>query len=386
MHTNETLSRIVAVSVIVFAAGLLSAGPTPKAKEAEPLENAKVATKPEHAATAIIRAFDTHQIVMLGEIHANREEYEWLRTLVSTPEFADRVDDIVLEFGNSLYQKSVDRYVAGEDIALDQVQKAWRNLIGAIGPVSPVYPSLYQAVREANLKRRGKHQMRIVLGDPYGDWEKIKDREDLGPYLANRDQWYAQVVKDEVLGKHHRAFLIMGSMHFLRRHGPGRIEQELRSAGASTYLVVFGTNVVGGYDELDKRFESWPVPSIVSLNGNWVGELPALAITSGGNAPVTSNSLRLADAADALLYLGPRDSLTQVSMPRSELDGTPYGKEIARRLMIQIGRPINFISDQAEAPQFQRRQPQAAKVSAPPSLPPPPKSMSDPLPPRPPSQ
>ena len=45
---------------------------------------------------------------MLGEIHWNKQEYEWLQSLVANPEFADRVDDIVMEFGNSLYQKSVD--------------------------------------------------------------------------------------------------------------------------------------------------------------------------------------------------------------------------------------------------------------------------------------
>ena len=87
----------------------------------------------------------------------------------------------------------------------EQVQKAWRNVVGAIGPPSPVYEWFYKTVRETNLKRRGKHQMRVVLGDPYADSDKIKDREDFGPYLANRDEWYAQVVKDEVLAKNHRA-------------------------------------------------------------------------------------------------------------------------------------------------------------------------------------
>jgi hypothetical protein len=41
-----------------------------------------------------------------------------LRELVAAPEFADRVDDIVMEVGNSLYQQSVDRYIAGENIPL----------------------------------------------------------------------------------------------------------------------------------------------------------------------------------------------------------------------------------------------------------------------------
>ena len=78
----------------------------------------------------VLQAFETHDIVMLGEIHWNKQEYEWLDSLVANPEFADRVDDIVMEFGNSLYQKSVDRYIAGEAVPIEEVQRAWRNTLG----------------------------------------------------------------------------------------------------------------------------------------------------------------------------------------------------------------------------------------------------------------
>jgi hypothetical protein len=362
--------------------------------------------KPENATAAVLHAFETHDIVILGEIHGNEQEYEWLRSLVATPEFADRVDDIVVEFGNSLYQKSVDRYIAGEDVPLEQVQKAWRNTVGSIGPPSPVSGWLYQAVRETNLKRRGKHQMRVLCGDPYIDWDKVKTREDIAPYLGNRDQWYTQVVKDEVLARHHRALLIMGWGHFLRGQGRTYIEPQLQAAGAKTYFIVFGTNATGGYDDLDHRFDSWPTPAIVSLVGNWVGELPAMPVITGGGAGglivfgvgpgsgagATASApppLNLKDAADALLYLGPRDSLTQVSMSRAELEGTPYGKEIQRRLTIE-GFPNDLGNEKAERPQFPRPQPDSGPPSSQPHLlphlPPPSKNTRTPLPPRPPSQ
>jgi hypothetical protein len=64
---------------------------------------AQVNPKPENATPAVLRAFETHNIVMIGEIHSNKQEYDWFRSLVATPEFADRVDDIVLEMGNSLF-------------------------------------------------------------------------------------------------------------------------------------------------------------------------------------------------------------------------------------------------------------------------------------------
>jgi hypothetical protein len=301
---------------------------------------------PQDATMAMIRAFDRHDIVMFGEVHGSKQEYEWLCKLVSTPGFADRVDDIVVEFGNSLYQQTVDRYVAGEDVPIEEVQKAWRNMVLSVVPVQPVYALFYNAIREANLKHRGKHQLRIVLGSPPADWDKIKDHSDLEPYMNERDGWYARVVKEEVLAEHHRALLIMGAGHFLRGQGLGIVEREILAGGANPYLIVFGTNVVDNRGDVDKRFDAWPVPVIVPLSGNWVGNLPAQPVISGGLAPATSR--KLADEADAMLYVAPCNDLRLVYVPRTELDGTHYGKEVARRNMIILGHPENFMHQETE--------------------------------------
>ncbi|MGD0630384.1 MAG: hypothetical protein ABR987_13595 [Terracidiphilus sp.] len=336
--------------------------------------------QPVDAAPAIIQAFDSHTIVMFGEAHENKQEYEFLCALVSTPEFRAKVDDIVVEFGNSLYQKTVDDYIAGKGVPIGEVQKAWQNTM-AVGPVSPVYPAFYAAVRQANLRRGGKHKLRILLGDPYIDWDKVKSREDVGPYLAHRDEFYASVVKDEVLAKHHRALLIEGWGHFRRSAAsPGFLEKQLREAGVTPYVILFGTNAVGGYNDLDKRFDSWMVPALMPLQGTWTGDLPAMPVLTGGTAPAGPNQLKLQDAADALLYLGPRDSLVAVHMPRADLDGTPYGRELARRLEILFGRAPDFLPAATETAQY----PPPAPSSSPRlPMPPPPKSIHDPLPPRP---
>lgn len=387
------------------------------------ITGAQNSPRPENATRAIINAFQTHDIVMLGEFHDNKQLYEWLRQLVATPAFADRVDDIVMEFGNSLYQKSVDEYVSGKDVPIEKVEKAWRNTVGGIGFVSPVYASLYKAVREVNMKRRGKHQMRVLCGDPYIDWEKVETMQDVSPYMFHRDDWYAQVVKDEVIAKHHRALLIMGGTHFLRNYriGPvvtATIEPELRQAGAKTYLIVAGTNTIGGYDDIEHRFDAWKAPVIAPATG-WLGELPANPLTHGGIDDLIINmkdesgkeikkpsftELKLKDAADALLYLGPRESLTMVEMTRAELEGTPYDKEIQRRLQIEkiMGlSPGDLYPERAESAQFQRPQPEenvplpavstAAPLpspagAAPAPAPPKRKFTPPPLPPRPPSQ
>lgn len=114
--------------------------------------------------------------------------------------------------------------------------------------------------------------------------------------------------------------------------------------------------------------------------------------------------LKLKDAADALLYLGPRDSLTVVEMTRAELQGTPYDREIQRRLQIEkimSLSPGDLYAEKAESPQFTRPQPgenvplpevhplpaAPAPVEAMPSpVPPKRKFTPPPLPPRPPLQ
>jgi hypothetical protein len=255
--------------------------------------------KPEDATRAVIRLFDQHNIVMFAEIHSSKQEYEWLSKLVKTPGFADHVDDVVVEFGNALYQKDVDRYVAGDPVPFEQVQKAWRNMIASVPPVSPVYGWFYQAVRDANLQRRGRNRIRLLMGSPPGDWDKIKTAQDLAPYEAEREKWYLHVVKDDVLARHHRALLIMGAMHFLRgsdlvlqyelleqqrkpappldRHriAPGYIEREIRAAGADPYLAAMGTDVINDGGVVDKRIETWPTPVLIDVRANWLGEMPS---------------------------------------------------------------------------------------------------------------
>jgi hypothetical protein len=143
-------------------------------------------------------------------------------------------------------------------------------------------------------------------------------------------------------------------------------------------VILFGTNAVAGYKDLDKRFDAWKVPVLIPLKGTWVGNLSAMPVLTGGTAPTGPNSLKLQDAADTLLYLGPRDTLTAVNMSRADLEDTPYGREIARCLEILFGQSPNIIPGATETPQFP-----PGSGGPPPPLPPPPKSIHDPLPPRP---
>src|SRR2546423_10438897 len=83
--------------------------------------------------SAIIKLFDQHRVVMLGELHESIQEHALLNKLVASPGFTERVNDVVVEVCNSLYQETMDRYIAGEDVPAERLRLSWENVVGAPG-------------------------------------------------------------------------------------------------------------------------------------------------------------------------------------------------------------------------------------------------------------
>jgi hypothetical protein len=168
----------------------------------------------------IAQQFDEHPLIMIGELHRWEQLHAFMREMIRDPEFVCRADDIVVESGNSRLQSLADRYAAGEKITEGDRQSLWRETSVPLTWNSPVYRQFYETVREINQKHLCSHQVRIVLADPPLDWSKIKNAKDYAPW-ADRDASYADVVEREVLAKHHRAFLLAGQFHVVKRTPEG---------------------------------------------------------------------------------------------------------------------------------------------------------------------
>lgn len=39
------------------------------------------------------------------------------------------------------------------------------------------------------------------------------------------------------------------------------------------YVILAGSNMVGGYDDLDPRFDQLPSPSLIEMQGSWLGAI-----------------------------------------------------------------------------------------------------------------
>jgi hypothetical protein len=82
---------------------------------------------PEPAVPAILASFDKYEVVGMQVAHGLKDVDDFILSLIRTPAFADKVNDIAVECGNSLYQPELDRYIAGQDVPFTSARKAWRK-------------------------------------------------------------------------------------------------------------------------------------------------------------------------------------------------------------------------------------------------------------------
>ena len=103
-------------------------------------------------ADAVLQAFNTHRLVGVGEIHGLQTHGDALTLLLADPRLPDVVDDIVVEFGNALYQNTIDRFIAGQPVADADLRHVWRNTV--VSPLDtydePMYEQVYRTIRAAN--------------------------------------------------------------------------------------------------------------------------------------------------------------------------------------------------------------------------------------------
>lgn len=290
------------------------------------------------ARTAFLALFERAPLVAFCEQHRRAEAHEFLRGLISHPDFGRVVDDVVVEFGNGLYQPVIDRYVAGVDVPLAELQHAWRDTTQWLVWDSPVYERFFACVREANLRRPSGERVRVLLGDPAIPWAETKDATAYRRH-AERDRYYADVVEREVLAKDHRALLVMGGMHFLRG---GPLPKSSPSAGAildrdhPQALHIVWT--LPGSEELAKSLELSRSPALVVLADSPLGEHSFAPLSPKGIQVQVLGQWKpleeatwppMAEVVDSLLYLGPAE--TEVLPDPAIYRDAAYQAELRRR-------------------------------------------------------
>jgi hypothetical protein len=280
------------------------------------------------AVQGIVAAFEHHPVVMIGEVHWLKPAGEFYGRLIRDRKFQQTVEDIVVEFASRNHQRLLDRYIAGEVLPIDEVRHIWRDTTKVASWESPIYAQWLAGIREVNKGLPPNHRLRVLAGDTAVDWQSIHTHADWEA-LGDNNVSFADVIVNEVLRRGHRALVVLGANH-VTKSGNGNQDTTTRVESrypGSTYVVL-----------LDHRgLLQPPVQELVRLHQlpQRASILCELAGTPLGDL-ADKHATPLASKADALLYLGPPETLTRALPPPGSLEPN-YMKEVDRRSMIECG-------------------------------------------------
>jgi hypothetical protein len=296
---------------------------------------------------AVLTAFRRHRLVAVGEggEHGLREHHDALSALLNDPRLPEVVDDVVVEFGNALYQPAMDRFTGGDLVEDADLRAVWRNTTQS--PMAtwdePVFERFYRTVRALNHTRPAQRRIRVLLGDPPIDWSTVTTSDALMAFQVQRDRHAASVVAREVLGKGRRALIVYGAAHVFHQTSPtsalptGLVALVEQQTGEKVYVLATLVPLAGDPAGLDAKLSRYPERTVIPTAGAWLGQLDAGAVypsairgTSGTPINVMCG-VPVGSLIDAGLYVGQSDHLTVARQnPAIYLDPT-YWAEIQRR-------------------------------------------------------
>lgn len=285
----------------------------------------------------VFEAFKTHRVVGIGETHGLQNHHDLLDLLLNDPRLPEVVDDIVIEFGNALYQDTVDQFIAGRPVDNADLRLVWRNTTQS--PLNtfdaPVYEQFFRTVRAVNWTRPSHKQIRVLAGDPPLDWSKITTQAELLRIGgSNRDAHAASVVEREVLAKGHRALICSGWWHLLHSNGLARL---LDQRGERIYTIADLVPLAGDPGGVARQLSRYPRNTVIPTAGTWLGSLdagllaPSLQLRPHQPPANPWCGTKLGSIIDAGIYEGqPADLTATWPNPAIYLDPT-YWAELQRR-------------------------------------------------------
>ena len=291
---------------------------------------------PLDAKTAIFDAFREHAVVAIGDAHGNRQGEAFHLALVRDPRFAGLVNDILVESGNSRHQEVLDRYVRGEEVPREALQRiALDTTQQHVASLEPA--EMFAVVRQLNASLPPDRRIRILLGEPPVDWERIRTPEDLKAWdaspIANRDRFALDVIRREVLARNRRVLALYGAGHFFRRVISESLVTLLEENKTKPFTV--WTNAAAELSAFQPDAAAWPVPSLTKVRGTVLGAVNIAEYFGPGGQDIPEQwRAPMEDQFDAVLYLGPLASIT-LGRPQAWRCSEPAMAERLRRLRLQ---------------------------------------------------
>ena len=342
------LLRVCVALIPFMVPGVLAQTPTlPPPTPVEPI-------------AALLEAFRTHDIVAVTDPHGNEQVQGLLLSLIRDPRFPVVVNDIVMETASARYQDAVDRFVRGDDVPNGILRKAWEEhtVANSLGVQAE---ELIRAVRTVNAGLVADRRLRVLAGDPPIDWENVITPRDHNRWIELRDSYPADLVRRQVLDRGRRALVIYGQGHLQRAQIVSNYDMSTWQAQTIVSLLERDPRVrlfnvwtlLDRGEAIPEGVDSWRVPSLAIVRGTTLGarDFGLYSRLMGGTRFTLRNGqlvplpraewtmMRMEDQFDALLYLGPQATLTNVAIRPSLCQDSAFLANRLRRLA-QFGPPV----------------------------------------------
>jgi hypothetical protein len=288
----------------------------------------------------VLDKFDQYPVVAIGELPQCEQVHAFLKSLIQNAGFPGKVNDILVEFGNPLFQEVINRYIVnGEEVPHNELRHVWDDTAQAPALLweSPLYEEFFATVRMVNLVLPKDKKIHIILAGAAIDWKKVHNRKDLAVFSErSRLQAFAEKINAALNGG--RRVLIIASAEKHTQISGNSAElisiasvKNIRPGKIYTVVAQGQFGPKDAFREMEAKESSWSVNSVVPVKETWLEDVLA---DDSSNAPHLHNSV------DAVLYLGPSDSLTALRPRLSIFRDDEYFTELNRRWQIVNGKPI----------------------------------------------
>ena len=300
----------------------------------------------------LLKQFENHKIIMLGEEHRVREQLEFVMELIPKL-YKSGIRNIGMEFGCYELQGALDSLVCSDFYD----EAAAREMMFTYNVAWPMkeYTDIYYKVWQLNQGLSGDEpRFRIINLSYQYDWSAFKGIRTIGNALkifpkGPIEQFRARVVEKEVMSCNEKILILTGTPHAFTRYAYtvyDNLEEGLcryiRKDFGHLLYAAYGDDVItvlfhqpfykNGYPAavspcdgaVEKYLEqNFGHPVGLDLSGHEVGSFKVNSDYSFGY-----KDLRLRDLADGYIYLKPLHRLHGASLDKKFIEGYPYEKVI----------------------------------------------------------
>lgn len=337
---NKTRRLSITIVVVMLSWLFVARGcvylPHSAQVDLQPQQVGLVVLAAQPAEKRIMQAFDEHNFVALGDYHWNEAFIRYAITLISTPEFSEKVQHIVVEFGNAKYQSVLNDYLAGKDVEEEKLHEVLRGSIYFLAWMPAVYMDFFKAVRVRNAELADNKKIIVHLAEAPFDWPLSNTKK--WKYAAENKTDYFYKIAAQRFNNNEKALLIFGAFHLVTAPQkyinvaqanvlPLATRLELRYPG-STYLIWPMTE-----PEVVKTFADIIPPALVDVRSEPMKGLRFIDLLPKARFKLNEMGdmhAQVGDFFDAFLYVG--DNQRSSIFPRAVMSDRVWVAEMQRRV------------------------------------------------------